>query len=107
MGTFRVAIDIGNPTGTRWHSVDALVDPDASYTVVPRAILAALNVEATARWPFDFADGREAELNIEHTIHPSPPSDCGRMRRSAAREWRTRRPSSGRGCWSPRGNSVA
>lgn len=39
MGTFRVAIEIGDPTGTRWLEVEALADTGATYTSVPANIL--------------------------------------------------------------------
>lgn len=67
MGTFHVAIEIGDPAGTRWQTVQALVDTGASYTVVPSRILAALSVQPTARWPFEFPDGREVQLDVGQT----------------------------------------
>ena len=36
MGTFQVAIEIGDPYGQRYETVDALVDSGATYTSMPR-----------------------------------------------------------------------
>jgi len=67
VGTFRVPVEIGDPTGQRWESVEALVDTGASYTLVPRSILQRLGVSGSFRHPFDLADGRRMECEMAET----------------------------------------
>ncbi|MEE9277243.1 MAG: retroviral-like aspartic protease family protein [Dehalococcoidia bacterium] len=67
MGTFRVEIEIGDPAGERWETVEALVDTGASHTRVPRSVLERLAVEPTERWPFRLADDREVEYDVAQT----------------------------------------
>ncbi|MBI1885410.1 MAG: aspartyl protease family protein [Chloroflexi bacterium] len=64
MGTFRVAIEIGDPQGQRWETVQALVDTGSSYTVLPRPLLEALKVRPHTRAVFLLADGRQVELEL-------------------------------------------
>ncbi|MBI2493397.1 MAG: retroviral-like aspartic protease family protein [Candidatus Rokubacteria bacterium] len=66
MGTFRVAIELGDPTGTRWVEVETLVDTGATYTSVPANILADLGVVPHVRARFVLADGHEVERDIGH-----------------------------------------
>jgi clan AA aspartic protease len=67
MGTFRVTIQIGDPQGQRYESVEALVDTGASDTVVPRPILQRLGVPVQERWPFTLADDRVVEYDLGQT----------------------------------------
>jgi predicted aspartyl protease len=67
MGTFGYPIDIGDPQARRFETVEALVDTDASYTVVPTSLLRRLGVEPVERWPFRFADERQIEYEIGQT----------------------------------------
>src|SRR3990167_2357709 len=64
MGTFRVGIELGDPTGARWQPVEALVDTGATYTSVPAPILELLGVTAHVHAQFVLADGREVERPI-------------------------------------------
>jgi len=68
MGTFRVPVQIGDPQGQHWETVEALVDTGASYTVVPGELLTRLGVRPVRRWPFQLADGRETEREIGYTV---------------------------------------
>lgn len=68
MGTFKVTIQVGDPEGQRFETLEALVDTGASYTVVPASILERLNVARAERWPFELADGRIVEREIGHTV---------------------------------------
>lgn len=61
MGTFRAAIEIGDPTGTRWLEVEALADTGATYTSVPANILEELSVVRHVPALFVLADGREVQ----------------------------------------------
>ncbi len=64
MGSFRVQIEIGDLAGTRFESVEALVDTGATYTLLPREILERLGVQPEEEWPFVLADGRELACGI-------------------------------------------
>lgn len=66
LGTFRVAIEIGDPTGTRWLPVEAFADTGATYTSVPAPILQDLGVQPHVRAAFALADGREVERDVGH-----------------------------------------
>ena len=66
MGTFRVTIQLGDPTGPRWVEVEALVDTGATYTSVPANMLADLGVVPHVRARFILADGHEVERDIGH-----------------------------------------
>ncbi len=67
MGTFRVQIQIGDPTGQRFESVEALVDPGATYTTLSASLLARLRVVPHSRDAFILADGRRVERDIGRT----------------------------------------
>ena len=64
MGTFRVAIEIGDPQGHRWETLDALVDTGASYTWAPRDVLARLGVRPQFLREFVTADERVIERDM-------------------------------------------
>ncbi|MBI4328607.1 MAG: retroviral-like aspartic protease family protein [Chloroflexi bacterium] len=67
MGTFRVGFEIGDLAGSRWEALEALVDTGATYTRVPRGVLARLSVRPSARWEFETADGRVIERDVAQT----------------------------------------
>lgn len=67
MGAFRATIHVGNPQGTHFEAVEALVDTGASHTVMPRAVLERLGVRSEERWPFRLADDRIAEYDVAET----------------------------------------
>jgi hypothetical protein len=46
MGTFTTSVEIGDPAGRRWETVEVLVDSGATYTMLPRALLEHLVVFA-------------------------------------------------------------
>jgi len=64
MGTFRVAIEVGDLQGRRWEALEALVDSGATYTVIPAPILKGLGLEPYDRRPFILADERQVEMEI-------------------------------------------
>jgi len=64
MGTFCVEIEIGDPAGVRWETVEALVDTGATYTTVPASLLERLGVTPHVRDVFEMADGRRVEHDI-------------------------------------------
>jgi clan AA aspartic protease len=67
MGTFHVTIEIGDPVGQRFESVDALVDTGATYSVIPAAMLRSLAIESIERGSFELADGTLREFELGET----------------------------------------
>ncbi len=67
MGTFSVNIGIGNPEGTSFETLEALVDTGASFSWVPRDFLERLGVQAQDRWEFETADGRIIQRDVGRT----------------------------------------
>ena len=64
MGTFRQAIEIGDFEGSHFERVEALVDTGATYTSIPREILARLGVSAQEERPFILANGHQVSYGI-------------------------------------------
>ncbi len=64
MGTFRVSIEVGDPAGQRYETVEALVDTGATYTTLPAPFLHGLGIVPHARDTFVLADGRRVERDI-------------------------------------------
>ena len=62
-----MALDIGDPRGERWDTVDALVDTGSSYTWVPADILGRLDVRPQFQREFETADGRIVERDMAET----------------------------------------
>jgi len=67
MGTFSTAIEIGRPDGSRFETIDALVDTGASLTTIPGSILRRLGVTTHRKFVFALADGREVERDVGQT----------------------------------------
>jgi predicted aspartyl protease len=67
VGTFSVRLDVGDPERKRFEAVEAVVDTDATYTVLPTSLLRRLGVTPHARAPFLLADGSCVELDIGQT----------------------------------------
>ena len=67
MGTFIVTIEIGDPQGDRFEEIDALAETGATLTSAPASMLRGLGVVPTRTGTFEFADGRQAHLNISDT----------------------------------------
>lgn len=67
MGTFRNNIEIGDPAGSRFVTVNALVDTGASITSVPGSLLNELGVLPHDRLNFLLADGRRIERDVGQT----------------------------------------
>lgn len=67
MGTFRVQIEVGDPEGKRFQTVDALVDTGATNTTLPAPLLTGLGVTPYTTAVFELADGRELELEVGRT----------------------------------------
>ena len=67
MGTFSVPIEIGNPEGTQYRTVHALVDTGASHTTIPTPLLRELGVEVYRQFTFILADGRHIQRDVGQT----------------------------------------
>ena len=67
MGVFRVPIEIGDLQASKFETVDALVDTGATYTMIPRSILASLGISPGWRRTFALADGLEREFDMAET----------------------------------------
>lgn len=67
MGTFNIDIEIGDPTGTRFETVTALVDTGASVTTLPGPILEELGVVPHTEFNFVLADGRVIQRPVGRT----------------------------------------
>lgn len=67
MGIFRVPIDIGDPAGQRFETIEALVDMGASYSSLPSSLLERLGVQREDRMDFVLADGSLDQRDIGQT----------------------------------------
>ena len=67
MGAFRVQIEVGDPEGKRFQTVEALVDTGATNTALPASLLESLGVTPYTTTLFELADGRELELGVGRT----------------------------------------
>ena len=79
MGSFSVEVDIGDPSATRFETVEALVDTGAAYTWIASDVLARLGVRPTDRRVFELADGRQtsygfafATIRLHGKVQPTP-----------------------------------
>ena len=61
MGTFSVAVVVGNPDTTARETVDALVDTGAAFSVMPASLLRRLGIEATRTRRLRLANGEVEE----------------------------------------------
>jgi clan AA aspartic protease len=78
MGSFHQTFEIGDFAGTKFETVEALVDTGATYTWVPRDILERLGVHPEEQRAFVLADGREVQyglawvrIRLNGSSHPS------------------------------------
>ena len=67
MGTFSVPIEIGDPEGTQYQTVRALMDTGASYTTVSAALLRDLGVPVHDQVTFILADERRIRRDVGQT----------------------------------------
>lgn len=67
MGTFYWPMEISSPDGTRWETVQALVDTGASHTVLPASMLHRLGVVPFRTVLYRIGDGRRVEREIGET----------------------------------------
>ena len=67
MGTFAVEIEVGNPGGTMFERVTALVDTGSTYTILPTSLLRSLGVARVDRQSFILANGQRIHRDIGET----------------------------------------
>ncbi len=67
MSTFSVRISIGDPAGTHFEEVDAVVDTGATFTAAPRELLERLGVQPRRRQRFRIANGEVTENDVGQT----------------------------------------
>ena len=58
MGTVRITIEVGDPSGERFEPVDVMVDTGATFTTVPGEVLWRLGVPVQRILESELADGR-------------------------------------------------
>ena len=68
MGVFRVPIEIGDPAGTRFETIEAMVDTGASYSVLPASFLNRLGIVPYGAIPMTLADGSVKEYELGHAM---------------------------------------
>ena len=67
MGTFVVEIEVGDLGGSRFETVEALVDTGATYTMLPASLLRRLGVTPIDRQGFILANGQRIQRDIGET----------------------------------------
>ena len=68
MGILYQEIEIGDPSGTRFHTLEAMVDTGASYTVVPSSVLTDLGIQPHRRMMFKKPNGAQAQRDVSQTV---------------------------------------
>ena len=68
MSVFRHTIEVGDLTGSRFQSMDAIVDTGVTFTVVPANILSELGVVPNRRVRFRLADGSRLDRDVGETM---------------------------------------
>lgn len=64
MATFRVTIQVGDLEGSRYESMEALLNTGASHLVMPRKVLERLDVPVDEHWPFELADNTVGGFDV-------------------------------------------
>lgn len=68
MGTFSIELQVGDPLGHRFETVEAIVDSGATYTVLPACLLERLGVVPHATRHFVLADGHRVGRRFGRTL---------------------------------------
>ena len=68
MGTFRITVEIADPTGRHFEAVEMLVDTGATFTKAPRDLLERLGVPVETFYTAKFADGSRVERTRGRTV---------------------------------------
>jgi clan AA aspartic protease len=67
MGVFKIPVEVGDPAGQAFESVEATVDTGATNTLFPAALLRKLGVTPYRKSVFELGDGRRVELEVGRT----------------------------------------
>ena len=67
MGIFNVELEVGDPEGRNYRTVEAMVDSGAAYTTLPASLLRGLGVEAHTDRTFVLADGSRIRRGFGRT----------------------------------------
>lgn len=67
MGTFNVPLQVADPEGRHYETVEAMVDSGATYTVLPGSMLERLGVVPHSTRNFVLADGSRVERAFGRT----------------------------------------
>ena len=67
LGTFYWPMEVSSPDGSRWETVQALVDTGASHSVLPASMLRRLGVIPFRTVLYRIGDGRRVEREIGET----------------------------------------
>ena len=67
MGTFYWPLEVSSPDGSRWETVNALVDTGASHSVLPASMLRRLGVVPFRTVLYRIADGSRIPREIGET----------------------------------------
>ena len=57
MGALRIPIEVGDPQGQKFETVEALVDTGSTFSIVPAGLLHSLGVTVFDEVPMRLADG--------------------------------------------------
>jgi clan AA aspartic protease len=68
LGTFSIEFEVGDASGQSWERLQALVDTGASYTWIPRQVLAKLGVQPEDQWEFEIANGEVIVRDVAQTF---------------------------------------
>ena len=68
MGTFSVALEVGNPSREEFVTVEAMVDTGAIYTMLPEDILDGLGIPRLETDIFELADDSLVEYPIGDAV---------------------------------------
>ena len=63
MGTFKVWLEIANQEIGEFVPVEAMVDTESPYPLMPADLLRDLNVRPVSRITFELSDGQQVELD--------------------------------------------
>ena len=68
MGRLTVNPEVGNQRGTRFHSIQLIVDTGSTFTAIPRILLDKLAVPVARQVNSRMADGRTATVDVGWTM---------------------------------------
>ena len=68
MGTFTEIIGVGGPDRKRFEKVEALVDTDATYTMLPSSLLRELGITPLETRTFTIANGQGIRRDIGEAV---------------------------------------